>query len=628
MKTISHFNLPENTNSLYKKEASSSISLTIDVANKINEIIDTLNEFSKTDLEWKQTQEGTIRKGVVYIKDNLMNTLDDMISSLKNAGFFEARLEEYVSDLKIRLDNLIGSVTDDSEVIDGRVGVNGTTYDTLGEAVREQIRDIHQNFNNLYDYITKSAIKSNAVDVPFSVQQNKIIELSGLVTDYTAQTTFYVSEPISVKAGNMYLVTGGSFYNHVIAGFYDKHDNLLSSVTDNNSTTVKVLTNYLMIAPVGASYLRIAYDTRSVTGSVKLVDTLDLTTPETVRSLNTLGNLISEGNEAVELEGEYPLLYKTIDKMLLSVNAEGLTAYDNEIYKVTEPIEVESGSFYKIVASANYGNKFYIMLDSNNAIVPGTRYSQNNLTPQEFNGVVWVPYGVKYIQIAYITTLNEASIQKVVSIKPKGSKNWSNVKWVAFGDSLTEKNARANKSYHDYISEETGINVLNYGVSGTGYARTTDNFYTRVLQLANVDFDIITFFGSGNDLGAGLDLGTASDTGTTTIAGCINQTLDNLFSVKPFATVGIITPTAWNGNTPDIADNQMKAYSDLLIEIAKRRSIPVLDLYRESNLHPESETFRNEFYYENGVQDDGVHPNSKGHKKIASQIREFIAKLI
>lgn len=140
MKKISHFNLPENTNSLYKKEAISSISLTIDVAKKINEIIDTLNELSKTDLEWKQEQEGTIRKGVVYIKDNLMNTLDDMLSSLKNAGFFEARLEEYVSDLKARLDNLIGSVSEDSELIDIRVGADGKVYSSAGDSVRTNFK--------------------------------------------------------------------------------------------------------------------------------------------------------------------------------------------------------------------------------------------------------------------------------------------------------------------------------------------------------------------------------------------------------------------------------------------------------------------------------------------------------
>lgn len=165
MKKISHFNLPENTNSLYQKEAISSISLTRDVANKINEIIDSLNELSKTDLEWKQTQEGTIRKGVVYIKDNLMNTLDDMIDSLKNAGFFEARLEEYVSELKARLDNLIaGGVAEDSEVIDIRVGADGKQYTSAGESVRENLKQKVDNkilFTKEFDFTQKGTLTAN-----------------------------------------------------------------------------------------------------------------------------------------------------------------------------------------------------------------------------------------------------------------------------------------------------------------------------------------------------------------------------------------------------------------------------------------------------------------------------------
>ena len=49
-------------------------------------------------------------------------------------------------------------------------------------------------------------------------------------------------------------------------------------------------------------------------------------------------------------------------------------------------------------------------------------------------------------------------------------------KWVVVGDSLTEKNNRATKNYHDYISEEVGINVINMGVGGTGYKRKESNF--------------------------------------------------------------------------------------------------------------------------------------------------------
>lgn len=99
MNEIKHFMLPEHTNTLYEKEAVSSISLTKEVAAKINELVDAYNSFSKVDHEWKQTQEGTIRKGIVYMKDNLINTLHDLLELYKNDGTFNALITDTFSSL-------------------------------------------------------------------------------------------------------------------------------------------------------------------------------------------------------------------------------------------------------------------------------------------------------------------------------------------------------------------------------------------------------------------------------------------------------------------------------------------------------------------------------------------------
>lgn len=72
----------------------------------------------------------------------------------------------------------------------------------------------------------------------------------------------------------------------------------------------------------------------------------------------------------------------------------------------------------------------------------------------------------------------------------------------------------------------------------------------------------------------------------------------------------------------------MENYNNAIIEIAKRRGIPVLDLYHCSNMRPDDEGFRVKFYNENGVQDNGVHPNSEGHKILAAPVREFVRGLI
>lgn len=173
MKHISNFMLQEHTNSLYKNEAMSSISLTKDVANKINELVDAYNELAKMDLEWKQLQEGTIRKGVIYMKDNLINSLNDLMTQLNESGFVDDRIRAYtielsnnINNLTARLNNLLGSVTSgstsmDSEIIDGRVGADNKSYTTIGEATRKNLKMV---FGERVSNVLNLALNINIIE--------------------------------------------------------------------------------------------------------------------------------------------------------------------------------------------------------------------------------------------------------------------------------------------------------------------------------------------------------------------------------------------------------------------------------------------------------------------------------
>jgi lysophospholipase L1-like esterase len=179
--------------------------------------------------------------------------------------------------------------------------------------------------------------------------------------------------------------------------------------------------------------------------------------------------------------------------------------------------------------------------------------------------------------------------------------------------------------YFDYIAGATGISIHNMGVSGSGYAKGgSDNFMTRISNVPT-DSDVVTIFGSGNDGSSGLSLGTASDTGTTTLGGVINTTIDNLYVIMPVVKLGIVTPTPWVNNMP-LDEGFMESYSNLLVEICKRRSIPCLDLYHCSNLNPNSSQVRTIAY--SNDEGNGVHPNELGHKLIASHFKSFLETLL
>lgn len=203
---------------------------------------------------------------------------------------------------------------------------------------------------------------------------------------------------------------------------------------------------------------------------------------------------------------------------------------------------------------------------------------------------------------------------------------WMGKKWVAVGDSLTAVNTRTTKHYHDYIKEYTGITVINMGESGTGYARGDSyNFYNRIENVPT-DADVVTIFGSGNDIGSGLAIGNPTDNGTDSLCGYINGTIDKLITIMPTVNLGIVSPTPWVGYAPSISNNTMLLYSQALKEICEIRSIPFLDLYHCSNLRPWTEEGRNACYSKD--DGDGVHPDENGHKLIAPRFKAFLETLI
>lgn len=152
MKELKHFILPEQTNELYEKEAISSISLTRDIAEKVNELVDACNELSETNLSKVQEQDGTIRKAVLFMKDNLMNSLNDLLE-LKGNSLIDTRVKYHINHLQERLDTLLGSVSEgstsgDAELIDIRTGADGVKYNSAGESVRKQIDNLLNELNS------------------------------------------------------------------------------------------------------------------------------------------------------------------------------------------------------------------------------------------------------------------------------------------------------------------------------------------------------------------------------------------------------------------------------------------------------------------------------------------------
>ena len=328
--------------------------------------------------------------------------------------------------------------------------------------------------------------------------------------------------------------------------------------------------------------------------------------------VNKFGGYV-EKTESVILDNTYGLY----------INPHGVISTISGNYGLKKG-QVEEGETYLITASSNWSNPFYAWYDQNdNLISLGTLSAGGSAYSSIIDEEVVAPEGAVYICINWNTASVEGEAKHYLGVQLAGK--WHNKKWVCVGDSLTEVNIRTDKHYFDYVAEATGIEVINMGVSGTGYKNpngVNDPFYSRVLNVP-IDADVVTIFGSFND--GATDLGTADDTGTSTIGGCINTTLDNLYSVIPTVQLGIVSPTPWDGANP-YDHPWANAYVELLEAICKKRSIPFLNLYYESNLRPWDSTFRTLAYSKD--DGNGVHPDETGHKIIAPKFNAFLESLL
>jgi lysophospholipase L1-like esterase len=334
------------------------------------------------------------------------------------------------------------------------------------------------------------------------------------------------------------------------------------------------------------------------------------------KSLNQI-SVIGRG-EKIEPETD------EVFNVLLSATDGSELDYANA--KTTDFIPILSDTYYLISGTSAYKWAIYVFYDYDKKFI-SSYASEDGGTPTVLKDKEVVsPSNAAYIRVSTYYSSAVGSVYNAV-YESKGAKQWKGVKWTCIGDSLTEHNSRTLKNYHDYIAENTGIEVVNMGVSGSGYKRKDDEnkaFYQRVANVPT-DSNVVTIFGSGNDMGSGINLGNITDTGTDTLCGCINRTIDNLIDIMPTVQLGIITPTPWVGYPPS-TDNAMKKYSEAIIDICRIRSIPCLDLYHCSNLRPWTEEGRNACYTRD--EGNGVHPDETGHKIIASRFKAFLESLI
>lgn len=202
-----------------------------------------------------------------------------------------------------------------------------------------------------------------------------------------------------------------------------------------------------------------------------------------------------------------------------------------------------------------------------------------------------------------------------------------NLTGVFIGDSITEVNFRTSKNYHQFIAERTDLNVINLGVSGTGYVDRLNAIDSITEQP-----DFISIFLGTNDYsgvtGSKL-LGNVTDTDAPTVASHIYTLLNNLINKFPNTPVLTITPLPRIESNPYDENKGKNGYSlyelsKVIKGVSKRLGVPCLDLYHCSHLRPWIDEVNQHFFSYQEGQADGLHPNYRGHEYISYPIQSFL----
>ena len=290
--------------------------------------------------------------------------------------------------------------------------------------------------------------------------------------------------------------------------------------------------------------------------------------------------------------------------------------YDGTTSVYYAPINVQAGEIYRITTRHGSNLRSYVLVDSDNNVV--------DYYPPGMVGTVTdtVEITIPVNGVLNVNTFSQAStiVTKATSVVvATDSGGLANKTWYALGDSITAYTT----GYASIISEQTGVNVTNGGRSGRGYMKPIDG--ETFVNRANLNevYDIVTVFGSVNDMQyVPSDLGTETDSGTSTLGGCFNSVIDNLYASGNYH-IGIISPIPQDSTSGNPANTTgtFAQYTELLEKVCRRRGVPYLDLWHCSNMQPWDASFASAY------MQDITHPNTDGHKIFAPRIRAFIESL-
>lgn len=544
-------------------------------------------------------QNTHIAETIVYIKNNLIASINHELTKMKNNGEMSNEvlkvfnnLNDAVKTLNNRFNTFTalpsGSTTADAELIDIRNAYNGIVYESAGESVREQFKALDESINNITDY--RYIISDNTADLNNyytqgiytitveGVANNPLGTLGNLVVTDMGHNR-YTQEVKNFRSTNnpKHFMRQGQLVNGVVVW-----NIWVEYITTNNLAEYYKNTRYFVISSDSVNFNDIVIE-----GIYTVTSQLNANNPFNDRCLLFVTEL-SNNRYMQELRN-----FKAHN------NPRHLFRYGqliSGVYEWTEWVESVTSNNRTDLTNVNY--KIVTMGDS---ITANVREDNHTIATRiaEYTGATTYNCGFGACRMATHPSTQYAPFSMCELADAISTGNFTN-------------------------------QIEQANISGA-----VDYFAEHVETLRNIDFneiDIITIAYGTNDYNGNVLLDNNNDKfDKSTFKGALRYSIETILSSYPNLRICLIAPTfrLWlsNGEISETSDTRVNANDDLLLDYITA-TLDVANEYHLPFVNPYYELGINKFNYNMWfTTNDGVHPNEKGQELLAKLISRTIAQL-